>query len=66
MNPRNRSRHSALARCSFSDVPALSDPRERFDYFDTRRFGKSAAGHLFPDALSEEEKQAVLEYLKTL
>jgi hypothetical protein len=35
-------------------------------YFDTHRFGKSAAGHDFPEALSEEEKRAVLEYLKTL
>ena len=35
-------------------------------YFNTKRFGKSAAGHDFPDALSDEEKTAVLEYLKTL
>jgi hypothetical protein len=28
--------------------------------------GKSAAGHTFPDALSVDKKQAVLEYLKTL
>src|SRR6185437_13855497 len=34
--------------------------------FDTRLFGKSAAGHSFPDELSEAEKRAVLEYLKTL
>ncbi len=39
---------------------------ERRRYFDTSMFGKSAAGHRFPDALSEAEKQAVLEYLKTL
>lgn len=35
-------------------------------YFDTRVRGKSAAGHHYPDALSEAEKKAVLEYLKTL
>jgi len=35
-------------------------------YFDTRGLGKSAAGHTFPDALDEDEKRAVLEYLKTL
>jgi hypothetical protein len=35
-------------------------------YFDTREFGKSAAGHRFPDVLSDDEKRAVLEYLKTL
>ncbi len=38
----------------------------RRSYFDTRRFGKSNAGHNFPDQLSPEEKLAVLEYLKTL
>lgn len=35
-------------------------------YFDTRQFSKSAAGHPFADELAEEEKNAVLEYLKTL
>ena len=35
-------------------------------YFDTKLPGKSAAGHTFPNVLSEEQKQAVLEYLKTL
>lgn len=30
-----------------------------------RQFGKSSGGHLFPDKLTEDEKQAVLEYLKT-
>ncbi len=39
---------------------------QRRQYFDTTRFGKSAAGHLFVDELDEDEKQAVLEYLKTL
>jgi len=39
---------------------------QRRQYFDTRGFGKRAAGHTFPEALSEEEKRAVLEYLKTL
>ena len=41
-------------------------PAERRRHFDTSKPGKSAAGHTFPDMLSEEEKQAVLEYLKTL
>ncbi|MEM1451159.1 MAG: cytochrome c [Planctomycetota bacterium] len=35
-------------------------------WFDASRRGKSAAGHDFPDRLDEEEKRAVLEYLKTL
>ncbi len=39
---------------------------ERRRYFDTSKPGKSAKGHDFPDALDEEEKTAVLEYLKTL
>ncbi|WP_233215781.1 c-type cytochrome [Rhodopirellula bahusiensis] len=38
----------------------------RRSYFDTRRFGKSAAGHDYPNELNEAEKRAVLEYLKTL
>jgi mono/diheme cytochrome c family protein len=41
-------------------------PSVRRQYFDTRKPGKSSAGHDFPDALSEDEKTAVLEYLKTL
>ena len=41
-------------------------PAARRTYFDTRKPGKSAAGHDFPDALAEDEKSAVLEYLKTL
>ncbi|MBW3597914.1 MAG: c-type cytochrome [Planctomycetes bacterium] len=52
---------------TFAELPpAAYEPRERREYFDTTRFGKSAAGHHFPDALTEDEKHAVLEYLKTL
>ncbi len=40
--------------------------RDRRKYFNTTKTGKSAAGHTFPDALDEDEKRAVLEYLKTL
>ena len=39
---------------------------QRRTWFDTRRHGKGAEGHLYPDLLDEEEKVAVLEYLKTL
>jgi mono/diheme cytochrome c family protein len=39
---------------------------ERRTYFNTSAFGKSAAGHDFPSALSEDARRAVLEYLKTL
>jgi len=38
----------------------------RRSHFDTRRCGKSYSGHDYPDQLSEAEKAAVLEYLKTL
>jgi hypothetical protein len=39
---------------------------QRRQFFDTGAFGKSAGGHTFPEALDEEEKRSVLEYLKTL
>lgn len=44
----------------------VSDPVVRRSYFDTRRFGKSKAGHDYPDVLTTSEKRAVLEYLKSL
>jgi mono/diheme cytochrome c family protein len=51
----------------YDELPAdANEGWQRRQYFDTRRFGKSAAGHDFPDALSEHERRAVLEYLKTL
>ena len=46
--------------------PAVAEPSERRHYFDTRRYSKSAAGHDYPAALEEGEKQDLLEYLKTL
>jgi len=45
---------------------AQTDIAIRREYFDTRAFGKSNAGHRFPDDLTEPQKRAVLEYLKTL
>ncbi|MCA9271239.1 MAG: cytochrome c [Planctomycetales bacterium] len=52
---------------TFDQLPADVDTdRAARRYFDTRRFGKSAAGHEFPESLAEPEKQALLEYLKTL
>jgi hypothetical protein len=52
---------------TFDEVPSAASTRAlRREYFDTRIAGKSAAGHTFPDRLSESEKRAVLEYLKTL
>ncbi len=46
--------------------PSAKRSSQRREYFDTRLFSKSAQGHTYPSALSEEEKQAVIEYLKTL
>lgn len=51
---------------SLTEVPKRLSAAERREYFDTSRPSKSASGHRFPDILSEEEKRAVLEYLKTL
>jgi cytochrome c553 len=51
----------------FDAVPeTVRAPAERRTYFDTTAFGKSAAGHDFPAKLNEAERQALLEYLKTL
>jgi mono/diheme cytochrome c family protein len=50
-----------------TEIPAgAGTPAQRRRYFDTRLPGKSAAGHEFPEQLTEEEKTAVIEYLKTL
>ncbi len=52
---------------TFDRVPEEVKSRaERRLYFDTRSFGKSSGGHLFPNELDESERRAVLEYLKTL
>jgi len=52
---------------ALTEVPKTARSlHQRRQYFDTRKRGKSAAGHLFPDRLDEREKRAVLEYLKTL
>jgi mono/diheme cytochrome c family protein len=45
---------------------AKEDAKLRRTIFDTSARGKGAGGHRFPDALTEAEKEAVLEYLKTL
>lgn len=51
---------------TYKALPTGAAGAERRYHFDTTRPGKSAAGHRFPDELTESEKQAVLEYLKTL
>ena len=52
---------------AFADMPAEKlRSAERRRYFDTRKPGKSAAGHDFAEVLDAAEKRAILEYLKTL
>jgi mono/diheme cytochrome c family protein len=52
---------------TFAELPAeASASWQRREYFDTRAFGKSAAGHDFPKSLNEEERRALLEYLKSI
>lgn len=51
----------------FDKVPrSVKFAAHRRRYFDTTKPGKSSKGHRFPETLSEDEKQAVLEYLKSL
>ena len=51
----------------YDDLPAgRLLPSERRRYFDTRKPGKGSGGHDFADVLSDDEKRALLEYLKTL
>jgi mono/diheme cytochrome c family protein len=46
-------------------LPGMT-PWERRRVYDTRQPGRSNAGHTFGDMLSDEERGAVIEYLKTL
>lgn len=41
-------------------------PWQKRGYFDTTKPANSNIGHTFPDNLTEKQKSAVLEYLKTL
>ena len=50
----------------FPAVPENLNSRQRRMYYDTSHVGNSAQGHTFPDALDDDEKTAVIEYLKTL
>lgn len=51
----------------FGQVPdSAASAAEKRQYFDTRQTGKGGGGHEFPNELSEAEKIAVLEYLKSL
>jgi hypothetical protein len=59
--------HVGLEIEEFETLPdGARNGAARREFFDTTRPGKSAAGHDFPDRLSDPEKRAVLEYLKSL
>lgn len=59
--------HVGLPIETAAKVPLTEpDVAIRRTYFDTRRFGKGNGGHDYPDQLNDDEKRAVLEYLKTL
>lgn len=56
-----------LEVAEFAELPGdVKTPRTARAFFNTQESGKSAAGHRFPETLSESERNAVLEYLKTL
>ncbi|MFO0912791.1 MAG: c-type cytochrome [Pirellulales bacterium] len=56
-----------LAVEELAEVPAgVSGGWEVREYFDTTKFGKSHAGHDFPASLTEDQRDDLLEYLKTL
>ena len=46
--------------------PKKLTPLEYRKVYDTRKVGRGNGGHTFGDDLSEEERMAVIEYLKTL
>jgi mono/diheme cytochrome c family protein/cytochrome c553 len=58
--------HMGLQVEQLDDVPRRLKSGEKRWYFDTKQFGKSAKGHTYPDALTEQAKVDLLEYLKTL
>lgn len=51
---------------TYKALPKDLPGAEKRQYFNTLEFGKSNQGHDYPDALTDDEKTAVLEYLKTL
>ena len=49
------------------EPPAANLPEiERRKVYDTSKPGRGNAGHVYGDALTEEERAQVIEYLKTL
>lgn len=51
----------------YDALPAeVKTGKEKRTYYNGKLFGKSVEGHTFPDELNDDEKRAVMEYLKTL
>lgn len=48
------------------DSPKSLTPEERSFFYDTSRFGLGNGGHTFGDALTDDERADLIEYLKTL
>ena len=44
----------------------LLHPHEERKIYDTSKPGRSNAGHIFGDHLTDDQRMAVIEYLKTL
>ena len=55
-------RHEVLAQ----GKAAFNDALEKVRVYDTTLPGYGNGGHLFGDTLTESERDALLEYLKTL
>lgn len=52
---------------TFEKIPSeIKNPGDKRTYFNTKKFGKKRTGHNYPNDLNESEKQAVIEYLKSL
>jgi mono/diheme cytochrome c family protein len=48
------------------DAFKKADPYERRKFYDTKQSGRGNGGHTYGDKLTEEQRWAVIEYLKTL
>jgi hypothetical protein len=59
-------RHVGWKVQGLSAAPKAASPIEARKVYDTTRPGRSNAGHTYGDRLTEEERMAVIEYLKTL
>jgi mono/diheme cytochrome c family protein len=51
---------------TFAEMPKTENPFERRKIYDTTQPGRGNQGHTFGDALTDEERWAIVEYLKTL